>query len=87
MTGRYSLRTDIWDTYNGGAMMAPEETTLAELLRGAGYATGIFGKWHLGDTYPFRPNDQGFTESFSADERTRQGGCPADLRHGEQHRR
>ncbi|MDX1740978.1 MAG: sulfatase-like hydrolase/transferase, partial [Rhodothermales bacterium] len=64
LTGRYSLRTGIYDTYNGGAMMATEETTVAELLRDAGYATGIFGKWHLGDNYPFRPQDQGFTESL-----------------------
>ena len=64
MTGRYSLRTGIRDTYNGGAMMAPSEVTIAEMLREAGYSTGIFGKWHLGDNYPMRPCDQGFDESL-----------------------
>ncbi|MFZ5431054.1 MAG: arylsulfatase [Bacteroidota bacterium] len=64
MTGRYSLRTGVRDTYNGGAMMATEEITVAEMLRDAGYSTGLFGKWHLGDNYPFRPGDQGFDESL-----------------------
>jgi arylsulfatase A-like enzyme len=63
LTGRYSLRTGIRDTYNGGAMMAPEEVTIAELLKKADYKTGIFGKWHLGDNFPLRPIDQGFDES------------------------
>ncbi len=64
MTGRWSLRTGVYDTYNGAAIMASEETTLAEILREEGYSTGIFGKWHLGDNYPFRPQDQGFEESL-----------------------
>jgi arylsulfatase A-like enzyme len=42
----------------------PDETTLAELLRGAGYATGIFGKWHLGRPGPLLPRAQGFDEYF-----------------------
>lgn len=63
MTGRYSLRTGVRDTYNGGAMMAASEVTIAEMLKAAGYTTGIFGKWHLGDNYPMRPGDQGFDES------------------------
>lgn len=63
MTGRYSLRTGIRDTYNGGAIMAPEEVTVAEMLKNNGYRTGIFGKWHLGDNFPSRPMDQGFDES------------------------
>jgi len=64
MTGRYSLRTGVRDTYNGGAIMAGSEITIAELLKKANYTTGIFGKWHLGDNYPSRPVDQGFDESL-----------------------
>lgn len=65
MTGRYSLRTGIRDTYNGGATMASSEITIAEMLKEADYKTGVFGKWHLGDNYPSRPNDQGFDESVT----------------------
>ena len=64
MTGRYSLRTGVRDTYNGGAIMSENETTIAEILKEANYSTGIFGKWHLGDNYPFRPSEQGFDESL-----------------------
>jgi arylsulfatase len=63
MTGRYSLRTGVRDTYNGGAIMASNEVTIAEMLKNENYRTGVFGKWHLGDNYPSRPSDQGFDES------------------------
>ncbi len=64
MTGRYNYRTRVTDTYIGRALMDPDEVTLAEMLGSAGYRTGIFGKWHLGDNAPLRPNDQGFQESL-----------------------
>jgi arylsulfatase/arylsulfatase A len=62
MTGRYNYRTRVVDTFWGRAMMDTEEVTIAEILKTAGYSTGIFGKWHLGDNYPMRPQDQGFEE-------------------------
>lgn len=64
MTGRYNYRTGVVDTYLGRSMMYPDEVTLAEILGAAGYRTGIFGKWHLGDNYPLRSIDQGFQESL-----------------------
>lgn len=42
----------------------PDETTIADALKSAGYATGMFGKWHLGDQPPFLPTRQGFDEFF-----------------------
>lgn len=64
LTGRYNYRTRVTDTYLGRAMMDPDEVTLAERLAAAGYRTGIFGKWHLGDCYPLRAMDQGFQVSL-----------------------
>lgn len=64
MTGRYNYRTRVIDTWVGRAMMEPDEVTIAEAFRAAGYATGIFGKWHLGDNYPLRPSDQGFQQAL-----------------------
>ncbi len=64
MTGRYYYRTGVVDTYLGRSMMYSDEVTLAQLLGGAGYRTGIFGKWHLGDNYPMRAVDKGWDESL-----------------------
>ncbi len=62
LTGRYYYRTGVVDTYMGRSMMYNDEVTIAEVLQSAGYKTGIFGKWHLGDHYPLRPMEQGFEE-------------------------
>jgi arylsulfatase A-like enzyme len=64
MTGRYNYRTGVVDTFLGRSLMFPDEVTIAEILRDAGYRTGIFGKWHLGDNYPMRAMDQGFEEAL-----------------------
>jgi len=65
LTGRYNYRTGVVDTYLGRSLMHPDEVTLAEILATAGYRTGIFGKWHLGDNYPMRAIDQGFQEALT----------------------
>ncbi|MDA8660941.1 sulfatase-like hydrolase/transferase [Luminiphilus sp.] len=65
MTGRYGIRTrQRTDQPPRGVWygITKWEITLAELLSDAGYATGIFGKWHLGDTEGRFPTDQGFDE-------------------------
>ncbi len=64
MTGRYNYRTGIVDTYLGRSMMHTDEITMPQIFKDAGYRTGIFGKWHLGDTYPMRPLDRGFEEGI-----------------------
>jgi len=63
LTGRWHLRTRAFDTYCGRATLDPGEPTIPRTLAAAGYATGCFGKWHLGDNYPSRPMDMGFDES------------------------
>ncbi len=60
MTGRYSTRTGVWHTIQGRSLMSPDEVTLAKMFAANGYRTGLFGKWHLGDNAPLRPQDQGF---------------------------
>jgi len=64
MTGRYNFRTGVADVFGPATVMDPAEVTTAELLRAAGYATGIFGKWHLGDDKAHGPNAQGFDEAL-----------------------
>jgi arylsulfatase A-like enzyme len=62
MTGQYSNKVGVWHTIIGREYLRAEEPTMADLFRAEGYKTAIFGKWHLGDNYPFRPQDRGFDE-------------------------
>ncbi len=64
MTGCYPNRVGISGALfpNAKVGLNPDETTIAELLKEKGYATGMFGKWHLGDRPEFLPIRQGFDE-------------------------
>lgn len=62
MTGKYSHRVKVWHTIAGGNHLRAGELTMAEVFRANGYRTGMFGKWHLGSNFPYRPIDRGFEE-------------------------
>ena len=62
LTGRYANSAGVWHTIGGRSLLRTNEFSLADAFRDNGYATGIFGKWHLGDNYPYRPQDRGFDE-------------------------
>ncbi len=63
MTGKYNHRVGVWHTVLGLDRVRKTELTMADAFSQNGYATGIFGKWHLGDDYPYRPSDRGFKKS------------------------
>lgn len=62
MTGRYYLRTGLYNTRFGGDTLGQGEITVAQLLQRAGYRTGLFGKWHLGKYPGYQPQQRGFDE-------------------------
>jgi len=62
MTGHYSSRTGVWHTIMGRSLLGRDQVTMADVFSASGYRTAIFGKWHLGDNYPYRPQDRGFKE-------------------------
>ena len=62
MTGNDAVRTGAWGTTWGRSLPRRDHVTMADAFRAGGYRTGFFGKWHLGDNYPFRPEDRGFQE-------------------------
>ncbi|MBM3403066.1 MAG: arylsulfatase [Bacteroidetes bacterium] len=64
LTGRDNYRTGVVGVTETSHLMKSAEITIAKLLSDAGYSTGIFGKWHLGDSYPMRPSDKGFQETL-----------------------
>ncbi len=60
LTGRSNSVSGIWHTIAGRSLLRNDEITMADVFKHNGYATGMVGKWHLGDNYPFRPKDRGF---------------------------
>ncbi len=60
MTGNHPAYAGAYRTSSGRTMLHPDEKTIAHLFADAGYATGMVGKWHLGDNAPHRPQDRGF---------------------------
>ncbi len=64
MTGRHYLRTGLYNTRFGGDTLGQKETTLAQVLKSAGYRTGLFGKWHLGRYAQYQPHRRGFDHFF-----------------------
>ena len=63
LTGLDAARNGAVNVSSGRALLRPENSTIADYFTDAGYSTGIFGKWHLGANYPYRPQDRGFRES------------------------
>lgn len=64
LTGRHEFKNGVTHTILERERLTLQATTLAQVLKSAGYATGIFGKWHLGDEPAYQPDQRGFDEVF-----------------------
>lgn len=64
MTGRHEFKNGVTHTIVERERLTLKSITVAQVLRSAGYTTGIFGKWHLGDEAPYQPDRRGFDETF-----------------------
>ena len=64
MTGQDALRNGATFVCMGRSLLRADLPTMADILADNGYHTGHFGKWHLGDNYPYRPQDRGFHETI-----------------------
>ncbi|TNF72188.1 MAG: arylsulfatase [Bacteroidetes bacterium] len=85
MTGKHEFRSGVTHTVTGRREMSLQSTTLAQVLRSAGYSTGIFGKWHLGSNGAYRPEKRGFDISVtSVDDTQRSHFDPVLLFNGEE---
>lgn len=76
LTGRYPQRCGVPTNVGAEDGLPPEEVTLAEVFRAAGYATGLFGKWHLGQVNDRLPRAQGFDRAVGF-----HGGCIDNYSH------
>lgn len=64
LTGMDAVKNGAINVSSGRTLLSHDMKTIANYFQGAGYATGLFGKWHLGDNYPYRPQDRGFDETL-----------------------
>ncbi|MFC7338733.1 arylsulfatase [Haloferula chungangensis] len=64
MAGVHSIRNGVTHTIYERERLNLEATTIPEVLKPAGYVSGVFGKWHLGDEAPYQPENRGFDEVF-----------------------
>lgn len=64
MTGQHEFKSGVTHTILERERMSLKAVTIAQVLHESGYATGIFGKWHLGDEAPYQPERRGFEEVF-----------------------
>ena len=64
LTGRDALRNGATFVCMGRSLLRADLPTAADIFAANGYRTGHFGKWHLGDNYPYRPQDRGFQETI-----------------------
>ena len=65
MTGRHEYRSGVFQTRGPCQNMSLQATTIASVLQDAGYATGLFGKWHLGHEDAYLPHNRGFDLALS----------------------
>jgi arylsulfatase len=63
LSGLDALHNRATSVTAGRALLRRDLPTMADIFRAGGYTTGLFGKWHLGDNYPYRPMDRGFDEA------------------------
>ena len=59
-TGQYASRNGVWHVIHGRHLLDPDALAMADIFSANGYRTGMFGKWHLGDNFPFAPQYRGF---------------------------
>ncbi|MDE2819027.1 MAG: arylsulfatase [Chloroflexota bacterium] len=64
LTGQYASRNGVWHVIQGRHLLDPRAITMADVFSANGYRTGMFGKWHLGDNYPFAPQFRGFDQTL-----------------------
>lgn len=62
MSGRHCNRVNVFHTIMGRSILLEDEVILPQVLAQNGYTNAMYGKWHLGDNYPYRPEDRGFHE-------------------------